>query len=167
MSVSISTNRVVPQGAEPDERSVDSHFGRASKPCSDEKQQKRTANCPIDRGNRRRMIRGAELVIRRPRPPRLAPTDEEEAAKRVAISPTGQVNADALTKKCVDELGDDSAIPTPSTSTDSPASSKEGSLNSSMLEYLLFELSSSSSASDHGTDEVLFEGFISDDDTPR
>lgn len=76
--------------------------------------QKRTANCPIDRGNRRRMIRGAELVIRRPRPPRLAPTDEEEAAQRVAISPTGRVNADALTKKCVDELGDDSAIPTPS-----------------------------------------------------
>lgn len=53
------------------------------------------------------------------------------------------------------------------TSTDSPASSKEGSLNSSMLEYLLFELSSSSSASDHDTDEVLFDGFISDDDTPR
>lgn len=50
------------------------------------------------------------------------------------------------------------------TNTDSPASNK-GSLRSSMLECLSFELSSSSAASDCGDDEVFFESFISDDDT--
>mmetsp|Transcript_16039 Transcript_16039/g.13636 ORF Transcript_16039/g.13636 Transcript_16039/m.13636 type:complete len:101 (+) Transcript_16039:64-366(+) len=83
-------------------------------------------------------------------------------------APGRLINEEYLNKVeccCSDELIDDAAaVLTPSTSTDSPLSSKEGAIACSMLECLLFELSSSSSASECGdANEVLLDGFISDD----
>ncbi|KAF4719106.1 hypothetical protein FOZ62_011649 [Perkinsus olseni] len=178
MSVFPSTNRIPPQqGSESDARPpANLYFESGSladsewpRPCTGHhaEEQRCTTETTLDRGNRRRRIRGAELVIRRPRPLRLSPPEHEAAhAVTIPVDRTCRVNEDSLTKECVDDLADDSAILTPSTSTDSPVSSKEGSLRTSMLECLLFELSSSSS-SDCGADEVLFDDFISDDDTHR
>ncbi|EER04154.1 hypothetical protein Pmar_PMAR019571 [Perkinsus marinus ATCC 50983] len=121
----------------------------------------------MDRGNRRRRIRAAELVLRRPRPPRLLPSKDEvvqQATIPVDKPCKNNNNEESTTKECIDESADNGAVLTPSTNTDSPASNK-GSLRSSMLECLSFELSSSSAASDCGDDEVFFESFISDDDT--
>ncbi|KAF4672589.1 hypothetical protein FOL47_000340 [Perkinsus chesapeaki] len=139
-----------------------------------ERPQDRNAATPLDRGNRRRRIRGKDLVLKRPKPLKLLSHHDEEpelpqpaGCMVTTIEAPGRlVNEENLNKiDCSDELLDDTAVHTPSTSTDSPLSSKEGAIACSMLECLLFELSSSSSASECGdADEVLLDGFISDDD---
>lgn len=71
----------------------------------------------MDRGNRRRRIRAAELVLRRPRPPRLVPSKDEvvqQATIPVDKPCENNNNEESTTKECIDESADNGAVLTPS-----------------------------------------------------